>query len=240
MDFVFILVSPAVPENVGAAARAVKTMGFKHLRLVRPCDYLSPQARLLAHASGEILENAVVYNDLSEALADVSLSIATTAKRRNIGQEKVYSRDLAGFIAAKGKTLQRVAIVFGGEESGLTNAEVRQCHVVSKIPLAASYPSLNLAQAVMIYAYELSRFAVHGVKGKRFHAPRGENFSAMLQRADQLLLKLGIHEGQLTHTRILDRLAALNEGDIHLLHTLLGRLDAEGSAKPGSAFVKNS
>jgi len=231
-EFVFVLVSPAVPANVGAAARAIKTMGFKQLRLVRPCDYLSPPARLLAHASGDILENAGVYGQLEEALSDVSLSVATTAKRRNVGQKKVYSRDIAGFIADKGKTLHRVAIVFGGEESGLTNEETRLCHVVSKIPLAAPYPSLNLAQAVMVYAYELSRFSVHGVKAKRFHTAPADSFNAMLQRVGHLMPVMGFRPGHPTHTRLMERIALLGKGDIELLHALLGRIENFSRGKP--------
>ncbi len=71
----FILVEPAVPANVGAAARAIKTMGFDDLRLVKPCDHLSMEARMLAHASNEILENAKIFSTLKEALADIDFPL---------------------------------------------------------------------------------------------------------------------------------------------------------------------
>ena len=82
MNISFILVEPAVPENIGAAARAIKTMGFNDLRLVNPCDHLDMRAKMLAHASHEILENAKIFTNLSDAIADLDFTIATSAKQR--------------------------------------------------------------------------------------------------------------------------------------------------------------
>ena len=82
MEVSFILVEPAGPENVGAAARAIKTMGFDDLRLVNPCDHLDMKARMLAHASNDILENAKVYQSFEEAIKDIDFVFATSAKQR--------------------------------------------------------------------------------------------------------------------------------------------------------------
>lgn len=83
MEVVFILVEPAVPENVGSAARAMKTMGFEKMRLVNPCDHLCLEARKLAHGSHDILQNAMVYAHFKDAIADVDFIVGTTAKRRS-------------------------------------------------------------------------------------------------------------------------------------------------------------
>ena len=156
MKIVFILVEPAVPENVGAAARAFKTMGFNDLRLVNPCDYLSVDARKLAHASNDILENASVYNTLEEALHDIDFAFATSARDRWIKLDIIDSHEMPKFIEGKGDTISNVAVVFGREESGLTNHEINLCQRVTTIPLKTKYPSLNPAQSVMVYAYILS------------------------------------------------------------------------------------
>ena len=101
MSICFILVEPAVPENVGAAARAVKTMGFTDLRLVNPCDHLGTKAKMLAHASHEILENAKIFNSLADAINDLDFVIATTAKQRWVKLDIIPSNELSKFIEEK-------------------------------------------------------------------------------------------------------------------------------------------
>lgn len=223
-EIVFVLVKPAVPGNIGAAARALKTMGFHELRLVDPCDPLSAASRMMAHASNEILERALQYSSLQAALEDVCLAVATTTKRRNVGQEKVYSRDLAAFIEKKMASLQRVAIVFGSEESGLTNEEVKRCHVVSKIPMAGKYPSLNLAQAVMIYSYELSRFSVKRPVYKAFHRPAEAGLRSLTAEAEDLLRFAGLKPHHHSWQKLFERMVLLGDEDIQLIHGLLRQM----------------
>ena len=127
MKISFILVEPAVPGNVGAAARAIKTMGFSDLRLVNPCDHLSEEARMLAHGSNEILEKAGVFNSLPQALENLDLAVATTAKKRSARVQYIPVHELTGFLDGKGSSVQSAGIVFGREESGLTNDEIRMC-----------------------------------------------------------------------------------------------------------------
>ncbi|AFU99364.1 tRNA/rRNA methyltransferase [Simiduia agarivorans] len=161
LDIVFILVAPAVPENIGASCRALKTMGFGRLRLVATEAHQHKQARILAHGSGEVLEAAEVFPDLASALADVDLSIATSAKSRHQWRSLTPADELADLIAHKGDTVARAAIVFGCEESGLSNEQLALCQLISCIPLPVTYPSLNLSQAVMLYAYELRSLAAN-------------------------------------------------------------------------------
>ena len=156
MDCSFILVEPAVPENIGAVARALKVMGFSDLRLVNPADHLSDSARWLAHASCDVLESAGVYGSLEEAVDNLDLVIGTTAKRRTVKYDYYRPEELKDIIAGKEGTVHKLGIVFGREESGLTNRELHLCDLLSTVPIANPYPSLNLGQSVMLYAYVLS------------------------------------------------------------------------------------
>jgi len=215
MEFHFILSHPAVAENIGAAARALKTMGFGSLRLVSPAGHLSVHARKLAHGSIDILERARVYDTTAEALADLDFIVGTTAKKRNIRQEYIPIRELSAFIQNKSGTVTTVGILFGGEESGLSNDEIQRCDILSYIPLATPYPSLNLAQAIMLFAWELS--GVHA-RPQLSDRPAEESAYKILQsKTKELLPLLGIHEARPVYHRILERMALAGKTDIHLL-----------------------
>lgn len=223
MSIIFILVNPAVPANVGAAARAINTMGFKELRLVNPCDHLDREARMLAHGSNHILEQAEVFKDLGQALQDIDFVIGTTARRRTIRNRFILLNQLPGIILEKGKSIRKTAIVFGSEESGLSNEDADLCDILSTIPMATKYPSLNLSQAVMVYAYELSVLA--GKKTKSL-APKkdGQSWLVLKNKTEQLLDNLGMHEGDLIRYKLMERFALLGEKDVYLLHSLVGKI----------------
>lgn len=221
MNMVFILVEPATPENVGATARAMKTMGFHELRLVNPCDHLSGPARWLAHASNDILEQAQVFATFEEAVSDIDFLIGTSAKQRLVKEDYLSTRELAGLLRDKGDTVKRPAIVFGREDSGLRNEELRRCDLVSTVPLQTAYPSLNLAQAVMLYAYELSALNLPAAPEPR---ERNENgFRSLKEKTASILLELNFREDSAIYPRILERLNLLGEGDIHLLHSICNK-----------------
>jgi tRNA/rRNA methyltransferase len=233
MKIFFILVEPAIPGNIGASARAIKTMGFKRLRLVNPTDHLSAEARMFAHASGEILENAEVFSNLKDALKDLDMSIATTAKKRTVREDYPGNAELPGIIRSKGDAVKTIGIVFGREESGLSNDEIRLCHLVSNIPMKQSYPSLNLSQAVMLYAYSLAELALPGQvrfassgrsKGSMTSVTAALPFRTLMERSAELLRKLEVDRSPALYNRILERLAMLGEEDIHLLLSVLSRL----------------
>jgi tRNA/rRNA methyltransferase len=222
MKISFILVEPAVPENVGAAARAMKTMGFSDMRLVNPCDHLSDPARWLAHASNDILEEASVFADFEEAVRDLDFIIGTSAKQRLVKEDYCPPRDLVPLIRSKGRTVQHLGIVFGREDSGLRNEELRRCDLVTSVPLQTTYPSLNLAQAIMLYAYELSQL----YENKKETPAREINengFRALKDKTSQILLELQFKEESAIYPRILERLNLLGEGDIHLLHSICNK-----------------
>ncbi len=219
----FILVEPAVPENVGAAARALKTMGFTDLRLINPCNYLDEKAKMLAHASHEILENSQVYNTLKEAILDLDLVVATSAKQRWVKLDVIPSYSLLDFIKEKEDTITNVGIVFGREESGLTNEEINLCNRVSTIPLAAPYPSINLAQSVMIYAYTLSPLNLQPDRTID-ESVSPESLKSLLKKIDDLLYKSGITKDMLIFGRIHERISDLKANDIRLLHSITTKI----------------
>lgn len=156
----FVLVSPQHPGNVGAAARAIKTMGFSRLALVTPqCDPCSPEAVARASGAADLLHAAPVFATLDEALAEVTLSAAFTSRSREYATPFLTPE---AFAEAAHRTLSRhptaqVALVFGNEARGLSNEAVWRCTHPVAIPANPAYPSLNLAAAVQIAAYVLAR-----------------------------------------------------------------------------------
>jgi TrmH family RNA methyltransferase len=152
----FVLVRPHYPENVGAAARALKTMGITSLVLVKPGRLAVPDHEMalkMAVKSWDVLESAPQVATLDEALAGVDVAFATTARR---GVSGVVSprraAEMAVLAAAIGK---RLAFVFGNEKTGLSSEDSALCQERIRIPMAADQPSINLAQAVQLVAYEL-------------------------------------------------------------------------------------
>ncbi len=236
MTISFILTNPARPENIGAAARALKTMGFTDLRLVNPADHLGEQARRLAHGANDILETARGFKSLPDAIAGYDLVIGTSAKQKHSHQDYYPPGKLPELIISK--KIETVAVVFGSEERGLSKAELGLCHLVSSIPLAEPYPSLNLAQAVMVYAYTLAPLGLE-ISPNQVSEIAPAEWATLRNKTAALLDKLNIEEGSQLHGRIIERLSALGTTDIHLLLSILGRIEQKiYSASPAISAVK--
>lgn len=152
----FVLVRPHYPENVGAAARAIKTMGITSLVLVKPGRLAVPDHEMaikMAVKSWDVLESAAQVGSLDEALDGIDLAFATTARRGVSGIiAPRRAAEIAVTRAAKG---ERIAFVFGNEKTGLSATDSALCQERIRIPMAADQPSINLAQAVQLVAYEL-------------------------------------------------------------------------------------
>lgn len=153
----FVLVEPSHPGNVGAAARALKTMGFSRLVLVSPrVPHVQSDPEAIAMASGadDVLASAHVVPTFADALSGVHWSIALTARLREYGPPQWTPRAAAG--AAREQAIHgEIALVFGNERTGLSNEDVERCSALAHIPANPAYSSLNLAQAVQVLAYEL-------------------------------------------------------------------------------------
>jgi tRNA/rRNA methyltransferase len=150
----FVLVDTSHPGNVGAAARAMKVMGFRDLVLVNPrfADVLCREETVaMASGAADILVRARIVGSLSEALEGVSYACATAMTPRDFGPPTFAPRQLFETLAPRA---QRIAFVFGGERHGLANDDVYRCHACLSIPTDPAYGSLNLAQAVQLIAYD--------------------------------------------------------------------------------------
>ena len=220
MEIHFILYKPAVPGNVGAAARAIKTMGFPNLRLIDPCDHLGNEARMLAHGSHDILESAAVFDTFETAIADLDLVVCTTAKERSAKYDYYSSREFGEYLANKEDQLHKVGILFGTEESGLPNQLILQSDLAMSIPMAGEYPSFNLAQSVMVTAYELS-FLNQMEKPGHSLSKSGEGWGELKKQSYKLLTEAGIPKGSPLFHRIMERMATVGANDIPLFLSVI-------------------
>ena len=159
-DFRVVLVAPSHPGNIGGAARAMKTMGFSDLALVTPKRFPDPQAQWRAAAAVDVLDAARVYDDIDEAIADCGLVIGTSARQRRMPLATTTATALPAWLSEKGLGGKPAAILFGREDNGLSNEELRRCNLHVVIESHPAYPSLNLAMAVQIVCYELHKMLV--------------------------------------------------------------------------------
>ena len=192
-NFAFVLARTRQPGNIGSAARALKNMGFEDLRLVAPLRSGRSRAAVdMAVHAGDVLESARVTRTLAEALDDATLTVGTTCRgglyRAGTERLREASADLAN-LARK----NRIAIVFGPEDTGLTNQELALCQRLITIETGPGYRSLNLAQAVMLVAYQL-RLALDSQSGAKPDSPEfapAREVDAMLERMAQALVAIG-------------------------------------------------
>lgn len=224
-----VLVEPKEPGNVGSVARAMKNMGLSRLYLVNPPDHKSGDARKMAHGSGDVLYGATVTETLEAALAGTVLTVGTTHRRRQ-NMDLMYG---------PGEAVRRLtslpggaegALVFGREENGLTNHELQLCQLVARIPTAHAYPSLNLAQAALIFAYELHRAANNPPQIPQLDLASFEEIESMYAHIASALDKLGFvprHRPE-TFLRALRRLfgrTPLERRDTATVHKIFRQID---------------
>jgi tRNA (cytidine32/uridine32-2'-O)-methyltransferase len=153
-----VLVETQHPGNIGGAARALRTMGLSDLVLVRPRRYPDPQAEWRAAGGVDVLRAARVVDTLDAAIGDCGFVVGTSARSRRIPWPVASPQDAAARIVAEAAG-RPVAILFGREASGLLNEELQRCHLHLQIDANPDYPSLNLAMAVQVVAYEIRRAA---------------------------------------------------------------------------------
>jgi tRNA/rRNA methyltransferase len=149
-----VLVEPQHAGNIGAVARAMKNMGLHRLVLVNPVDHLALEARMMAMHAFDILQQAQVVQSLSQAVAHVGYVVGTTRRLGRVRQVNQTSKGIAPLLLELAAS-NPLAVVFGREDSGLSNEELGQCHELITIPAHPVHGSLNLAQAVLLVSYEL-------------------------------------------------------------------------------------
>jgi len=160
LQLVFVLVGTTHSGNIGAAARAIKNMGFTELRLVDCCAHLTKDALARASGADAVLHQAARYDTLDEAVADCQSVIGTSARDRHLAVPVMHCRGVAEEIVAQSYGAEhclRTAMVFGRERSGLTNEEMDRCTRLLRIPCNPDFSSLNLGAAVQVVAYECAQ-----------------------------------------------------------------------------------
>jgi TrmH family RNA methyltransferase len=153
----FVLVEPREPGNIGASARALKNLGFRHLVLVRPRHFPAPEAQWMAKGAEDVLQAAELCHDLEEALKEKTLVVGTTRRAGRHRGPLFPLRDALPRLRGWAEGGNPVAVLFGREDRGLTNEEAALCGMLLSIPSAPEAPSYNLAQAVLLVAYELAQ-----------------------------------------------------------------------------------
>lgn len=159
-----ILHKPQLAENTGMAMRAMVNTGIKNMRLVSPVHGWPSEKAVLASAEKSHLLDVKVFDSLSDAISDLQIVFATSARSRDMIQE-IYSPELA---VEKMKSAENVGIVFGNEKFGLTNDEISRCNFVIEIP-SIDFSSYNLAQSVLIICYQLMNANLQSQSAKKFH-----------------------------------------------------------------------
>lgn len=186
-----VLVNTSHPGNIGACARAMKTMGLSALTLVQPKIF--PSAEAIARAAGaeDILENATLCDSLEQALTGCTLVVGASARARTIEWPELAPREAATRLTAEAAQAP-VALVFGCEHSGLSNEELDRCHFLTRIPANPAFASLNIASAVQVFAYEI--LLAHGAPAREAeeHSPVGaEQMELFYAHLEQVLVQTG-------------------------------------------------
>jgi len=238
-----VLVDTSHPGNIGATARAMKTMGLNDLALVRPRYFPSDEATARAAGADDLLATAAVYDDLTAAIAGCGWVVGASARLRTIAVPIVDPREAATVIWQR-LTANRVAIVMGPEQSGLTNEDLARCQQLVHIPAAPEFSSLNLAMAVQVLCYELrmvapgrplpagpasdARLATAAeLEGLHEHLERLLTASGFLHPEHQRQVKLKLR-------RIFHK-ATLDENELSILRGMLTSLDPAKRIPPRSS-----
>jgi len=196
------------PGNIGAAARAMKTMGLRHLYLINPRLFPDPQADAMAAGADDVLRDAVVCGTIDEALQDVVYTVAMTARLRDISIEVKTPREAMPLVLQQAAT-RPVALLFGTEMSGLTNDEMGKAQVLVNIPSHPDFSSLNIAAAVQVMTYELSVAAQSYLPSvPEIHPATHEQVEGFFAHMEKTLFEIGFFTTQ-NPARLMQRLRRL-------------------------------
>lgn len=224
-----VLMQTSHPGNIGSSARAMKTMGLSQLRLVAPLRFPDPEAIALASGAEDILDSAVQYSSLPEALADARVVFGSSDRVRGVRMLEVEPREFAR-LALDAAASGPVAVLYGTERTGLTNEELELCQYLVTIPASPDYSSLNLASAVQVLSYELRNEALCRINlptATDTHLPApNEQLERYFVHLEQVLELIGFF-GERSSVKIMRRLRRLyqrgmpNERELQILRGIL-------------------
>jgi TrmH family RNA methyltransferase len=224
-----VLVGTTHPGNIGAAARAMKTMGLTNLHLVTPKIYPSAEATARASGADDVLANAAVHESLDAALVGCQQVYGMSARLRHLPVPVVNPREAVAQIQQQSDDAQ-IAIIFGREHSGLTNEELDRCQYLVNIPANVEYSSLNLAAAVQVLAYELKMSFDPSIEvgrvGEQRETINADDLDHLYDHFEQSLTKIGfLDPGQpknlMRRLRRLFNRAELDRNELQILHGIL-------------------
>ncbi len=232
-----VLVAPQLGENIGTAARAMANFGLKDLRIVNPREGWPNEKATAAASRAPVIETARVFATVEEAVADLGFLLATTARSREVAKEVLGPRAAAAAMRAHISAGTRVGILFGRERSGLTNEEVALADAILTLPVDPTFSSLNIAQAVIVVAYEwrLSGFADEGTSvpfASEVAAPAAkENLVRMFEHLEGALDRAGFFRPpekrghMVLALRAMLQRAGLSEQEVRTLRGMIAALD---------------
>jgi TrmH family RNA methyltransferase len=238
-----VLVEPQHPGNIGSVARAMHVMGLAELALVRPACRIDARAQAQATHAVAILERACLHDTLEPALAGCAWVVATSARPRHLGDEPLTPWAAAQRLLATA-TQADTALVFGPERVGLSNEDLDRCHATTMIPANPEYSSLNLAQAVQVYAYELRKQALAAppkVAKKRSHPnyapPTAEELARFYDHLERVLLATGFLDPAnprllMRRLRQLFNRATPDRNELNILRGILATIEKPKPRKP--------
>lgn len=220
-----ILFEPREPGNIGSVARVVKGMGLSQLYLVNPVPFQEvDEAWYMAHGAQDILENCHVVPELKDALDGIQYLVGTTHRRRDVRlPQPVPAREAAQTIATISQDKQQVALLFGREDFGLSTDQISLCQLTASVPMATKNPSLNLAQAVQVFAYEVFVASLDEYPPAEIDYAEVNALEEFYERVTRLLDKVGVTpynrewETYLKSLRRVFSRASLEERDIATL-----------------------
>jgi len=188
-----ILSEPREPGNIGSAARALKGMGLSQLYLVNPIPFLEAKPTwYMAHGATDVIENCCVVETLDDAVEGVQFLVGTTHRRRDPRlPPSVSAREAAQEIAAISQR-QQVGLLFGREDFGLSTSQISRCQLIASVPMAAKNPSLNLAQAVQVFAYEVFLASAGDIPPAELEYADVNEIEAFYGRITNLLQRIGV------------------------------------------------
>lgn len=188
-----ILFEPREPGNIGSAARALKGMGLSQLYLVNPVPFLEAKPTwYMAHGATDVIENCCVVDTLEEALEGIQFLVGTTHRRRDPRlPPSVSAREAAQEIAAVSQG-QGVGLLFGREDFGLSTSQISHCQLIASVPMASKNPSLNLAQAVQVFAYEVFLASAGDIPPPELEYASVNEIEAFYGRITALLQRIGV------------------------------------------------
>ena len=223
-----LLVRPKFHENIGSVARAMKNMGLNHLVVVNGCSPLHPNAYKLASGAEDILERAEEFPTLKDAVSEMGCVVGMTSRERKERSPLLTPKSLAKKLIPFSLE-NSIGLVFGSEREGLTNEELSLCHLYVRIPSTNSFPSLNLAQAVMVVCYEVFQASME-IPKKTIHLAKVEQLERMFEHMEKTLLQIGFLDSN--HSKRMMRVmrnlfgrSQMDEREVQILQGIWSQMD---------------